>query len=121
MCSQVGDWNALFDTDHSQIHFEQDSIPVERVSVVATRCQYQGSGYLQVSSDDHRISVISQVPGLGGVPYHVTYPMMHGMLPTSLIPDAGENITFPQLLLRAVKIKSVSVREMARNSVFSEC
>ena len=30
------------------------------------------------------------------VPYHVTYPMMHLMLPTPRQIDACENITFPQ-------------------------
>ena len=36
-----------------------------------------------------------------GSPYHVTYPTMHLMLP-----DACENITFPKLRLRVVKIAS---------------
>ena len=44
----------------------------------------------------------------GGTPYHVTYPMMHVMLPTLPPPptqtDACENITFPQLRLWAVKM-----------------
>ena len=41
-----------------------------------------------------------------GAPYHVTYPMMHVMSPTNRPPcgqaDACENITYPQLVLRAV-------------------
>ena len=47
------------------------------------------------------------MPREEGVPYHVTYPMTHLMLP---IPhpspceqtDACENITFPKLRLRVV-------------------
>ena len=44
--------------------------------------------------------------GKGGVPYHVTYPMMHLMLPTPphWQTDSCENITFPQLRLQAVII-----------------
>ena len=39
-----------------------------------------------------------------GVRYHVTYPMMHLVLPTlHKQRDACENITFKQLRLRAVK------------------
>ena len=88
------------------------------VSVVITRCQYQwgwGRGdpemnnTEQVSSDDHQMSAagVSGYPRfhVGGVPYNVTYPMMHVMLPIPLPckqTDAFENMTFPQLLLRAV-------------------
>ena len=63
----------------------------------------------QVSSDDHQMSVagVSRYPRshVGGVPYNVTYSIMHVMLPISLPceqTDARESITFPQLLLRAV-------------------
>ena len=42
----------------------------------------------------------------GGVPYHVTYPMMHVMLryltPPHEQTHAYENVTFPQHPLRAV-------------------
>ena len=41
-----------------------------------------------------------------GVPYHVTYPMMHVMYLTNPPPgqtDACENITFPELRLLVVK------------------
>ena len=70
----------------------------------------------QVSTDDHQMSLaagigygqVERVGYVGGIPYHVTYPMMDGMLPT---PPPwtdkvifNENITFPQLLLRAVDI-----------------
>ena len=45
---------------------------------------------------------VAQVPCPGrvgdGLPYHVTYPMMH-----LLLPDACENITFPKLRLRVVE------------------
>ena len=45
-----------------------------------------------------------QVCCLGeGVPYHVTYPIMHLMLPnTPEQTDTCENIAFPQLHLRAI-------------------
>ena len=48
-------------------------------------------------------------PGLmsreGGVPYHVTYPIMHVMYQRPLQnTDACDNITFPQLCLGVVKI-----------------
>ena len=40
-----------------------------------------------------------------GVPYHMTYPMMHLMLPSPHEQtDACEYITFPQRYLQAVKI-----------------
>ena len=62
----------------------------------------------QFSSVGHQMSVAEGVgPGSGvqGVPYHVTYPMMHLML---LIPygetdiHTCEDFSFPQLLLRPV-------------------
>ena len=43
--------------------------------------------------------------GRGQLPYHVTYPMMHLMLPTLLPPlwtGVCENITFPQLLSKSL-------------------
>ena len=37
----------------------------------------------QVSSYDYAMSLAGGMSAGGGSPYHVTYPMMHGMLPTS--------------------------------------
>ena len=69
----------------------------ERVSGDDHQVSVAGGGYSemnkfkQVSSDDHQISVVGKGRGMGithdmsrwlGVSYHVTYPMMHLMLPT---------------------------------------
>ena len=74
----------------------------------------------QVSSDHHQMSLQGMSHRSdGGVPpdlscgyhtipflgYHVTYPMIHLMLPNTTPvnrTDACENITFPQLRLRAI-------------------
>ena len=73
----------------------------------------QVNKFEKISSDDHQMSVAGEGVGLQveGVPYHVSYPMMHVMyLPLSLSPwtewptDICENITFPQLCLRVVNI-----------------
>ena len=64
-----------------------------------------GGGYVQGEW-------VSQVPGGGqdGAPHHVTYSMMHMILPTPAPPPlpgqshANKNIIFWQLLLRAVRI-----------------
>ena len=44
----------------------------------------------QVSSDDNQMSVAGVTPGsdVQGVPYHVTFPMMHVMSPT---PSSEQN------------------------------
>ena len=74
----------------------------------------QVNKFEEVCSDDHQMSVAGgeggiQVPCLGGTPYHVTYPMIHVMLPTC--PSRGQNDgqtpvkTFLYLLLQAVKIR----------------
>ena len=59
----------------------------------------------QVSSDHRQEGEVTS-SDIEGVPYHLTYPMMHLMLPTPLnrMTDTCENITFQQLHLRAVII-----------------
>ena len=84
----------------------------------------------QVSSDYHQLSVAEvDIPGPrsggggnprshvgggmgipgpmcgGGVPYYVTYPMMHIMYLHT--PTPRENITFPRLRLRALKTRDI--------------
>ena len=56
-------------------------------------------------------------PLSGRVPYHVSYPMMHVMLPSPLslvdrMIDTRENIAFPQLLLRVIKTKKTDSQEI---------
>ena len=81
-------------------------LPNVCVLVATTRCQYQVNKFEQVSSDDHQMSVTGGgSPGLMfGVPYHVSYPMMHVIIPppTPMNIYACENIAFLQLRLRAV-------------------
>ena len=55
-----------------------------------------------------------------GVLYHLTYPMMHVMLPTPSPceqTDACEIITFPKLRLRAVIITSYNEKNIAHTIV----
>ena len=58
---------------------------------------YQVNKFEQVSSDDHDISLAGVLRTSGGdTPYHVTYPMMHMMLPTPPRQTATrEDITSP--------------------------
>ena len=81
----------------------------------------QVNHFEQVSSDDHQMLVVGgRYRGLmfgegwrggeegrsKGVPYHLTYPMMHLMLPPSspcVQTDACENSTFPKFRLYSVK------------------
>ena len=74
----------------------------------------QVNKFKKISIDDHQMSVAGEGVGLHveGVPYRVSYPMMHVMyLSLSLSPwiewptDICENITFPQLCLRVVKLE----------------
>ena len=75
------------------------------VSATTSRCRSWVVGcprmnkFKQVSSDHHQMSLV------GGTD-HVTYTMMHLMLPTHSPEqtDACENITFPQTYLPAVKM-----------------
>ena len=70
------------------------------------------TAFVLVPSDDHQMSVSGEVSKSSGegVPYHVTYPMIHFMLPIPLWTDTRENITFLQLRLRAVKTFSADLR-----------
>ena len=53
-----------------------------------------------------------------GVPYHVTYPMMHVILPTHprAQTDTSKNITFPQLLLQVVNTCQLCL-EINKNAI----
>ena len=75
-------------------------LPTVGVSMATTRCQYQWEIAPQVRC------------GGKGIPYHVTYPMIHVMFlqpppPPPEQTDARENIIFPQLRWRAVKISFI--------------
>ena len=90
----------------------------------------QMSKFEEVSSDQHQMSLARGFPGLtsrgagevvcyltfsgDGVPYHVTYPMMHLMIlaqpPPCKQTDACESITFPQRYLRTVEMFLLGVR-----------
>ena len=84
------------------------SVPVRR-----GRVGPQVNKFEQFTSNDRQILVAWGTPGLmpkgwsdvQGVPYHVTYAVMHVMFlpPTpNRMTDAYENIVFPQLHWRAV-------------------
>ena len=122
------------------------SIPLETihasVSLATTKCHSRGGGggksqmnkFEQVSSDHHQMSLAGEsqllchigvsglifrwVPYLSwGVPYHVTYPMLHLMLPTPLRceqTDTCESITFiMQRYLRPVIITHFTSTDQA--------
>ena len=70
--------------------------------VATTRCQYWGGGLGPQMNKFEHVSRCRVCLG-EGVPYHVTYPMIHVMhlFPLNRTTHACENITFPQLRLRA--------------------
>ena len=78
-------------------------LPTVLVSVATTRYQYRRSGvgpqvnkFEQVFSDDHQMSVVEREVG-----NYSTMDNSHMVAPLGQT-DACENITFPQLRLRAV-------------------
>ena len=134
------------DTKH-KTEFQYDAcLPTVRISVVSTRCQYQGVGvgsqvnkFEQVSSDDHqmfvpggrvsRSHVFGRWGGVGypgpmsrreGVPYHATYPIkwIPYPSPNRMITDTCENITFAQILCRAIN-KPIFISALVKNKLFS--
>ena len=86
------------------------SVLFDHVTGTKLQEQEQMNNFEHVSNDHLQMSLAgrrSRSPGLmfQRVPYHVPYPMMHLILCTPLHrgqTHACENITFPQLRLRAV-------------------
>ena len=98
-------------------------LPTVCVLVATTRCQYQVNKFEQVSSDDHQMPVAGgESPGLMfGIPYHVSYPMMHVIIspPPHEQTYACENIAFLHLRLRSVITWwHVCVCVRAKNSIY---